>query len=309
MKPKIFIDGEHGTTGLQIRTRLAARDDLDVLSIPEAERRNLDIRAELLQGSRYRHPLPAGRRFEGSRRHARWPELDAHHRHFDRASRASGLGIRLRGNGRRSAYEDRRSSRLVANPGCYPTGAISLIRPLVTAGILPADYPVTRQCRLRLYRRRQADDRADGGPSNPEDHIAAPAFPLRPVPHAQARCRDEAARPARPAADLRSVRRPLCARHDRAGAAVISPISTVRPRIGEIHARPRRALRGSGHRRSRAAGRRAPSSRASIRPSLPALTDEALRLRHGGPGPGQSGGVCSTISARAHRALRFRTWT
>src|SRR5690554_4335318 len=49
MKPKIYIDGEHGTTGLQIRQRLAGRDDIELLSIPEAERRNQSMRRDLLR--------------------------------------------------------------------------------------------------------------------------------------------------------------------------------------------------------------------------------------------------------------------
>jgi N-acetyl-gamma-glutamyl-phosphate reductase len=142
MKPRIFIDGEHGTTGLQIRQRLAGRDDLEHLSIPEAERRNPELRRALLNeadiailclpddGAREAVAMldsgSSTRIIDTStahRTHADWvygfAEMDA-----DQAGRIA-------------------SARFVANPGCYPTGAIGLIRPLVSAGILPPDYPVT----------------------------------------------------------------------------------------------------------------------------------------------------------------------
>ena len=48
-----------------------------------------------------------------------------------------------------------RPAKRVANPGCYPTGAIALLRPLVEAGVIPADYPDHRQCRLGLFGRRR----------------------------------------------------------------------------------------------------------------------------------------------------------
>ena len=51
MAPKIFIDGEHGTTGLQIRTRMAGRRDVELLSIPEAERRNAAMREDMLNSA------------------------------------------------------------------------------------------------------------------------------------------------------------------------------------------------------------------------------------------------------------------
>ena len=142
MKPKIFIDGEHGTTGLQIRTRLANRDDLDVLSIPEAERRNKDLRTTFLKNADVVIlclPDDASKEavsiLEGNNATKIIDTATAHRVHPDWAYGFAELDSAQR--------QKIAGARLVANPGCYPTGAISLIRPLRDAGILPADYPVT----------------------------------------------------------------------------------------------------------------------------------------------------------------------
>jgi N-acetyl-gamma-glutamyl-phosphate reductase len=142
MAAKIFIDGEHGTTGLQIRTRMAGRRDVELLSIPEAERRNAALREDLLNSadiailclpddaSREAVTMLAGNN--------KVRVIDTSTAFRVDPSWAYGFA-ELDG-----AQADKiRSSRHVANPGCYPTGAIGLIRPLRTAGILPDGYPVT----------------------------------------------------------------------------------------------------------------------------------------------------------------------
>ncbi|MBB3425418.1 MULTISPECIES: N-acetyl-gamma-glutamyl-phosphate reductase [unclassified Rhizobium] len=142
MAPKIFIDGEHGTTGLQIRTRMADRRDVELLSIPEAERRNAAMREDMLNSadiailclpddaSKEAVKMVAGnnnvRVIDTStafRIHPDWA--------YGFAEMDSNQGNKIK------------AARFVANPGCYPTGAIGVIRPLRAAGILPTDYPVT----------------------------------------------------------------------------------------------------------------------------------------------------------------------
>lgn len=142
MTAKIFIDGEHGTTGLQIRTRMAGRRDVELLSIPEAERRNQAMREDMLNSadvailclpddaSREAVQMVSGnnkvRIIDTSTAFRIAPDWAYGFAEMDKAQ-----------------TEKIRSSRFVANPGCYPTGAIGLIRPLRAAGILPDGYPVT----------------------------------------------------------------------------------------------------------------------------------------------------------------------
>ena len=174
MKPKIFIDGEHGTTGLQIRSRLANRNDLAILSIPEAERRNTDMRADLLKEADIAILcLPD----EASREAV--AILDGHNstRVIDTSTAyrvhpdwAYGFAEMDKAQGGKIA-----EARLVANPGCYPTGAISLVRPLVEAGILPADYPVTINA-VSGYTGGGKQMIAQMEDEAREDHISAPHF-------------------------------------------------------------------------------------------------------------------------------------
>ncbi|MGU3398380.1 N-acetyl-gamma-glutamyl-phosphate reductase [Brucellaceae bacterium D45D] len=142
MKPKIFIDGEHGTTGLQIRSRLATRNDLEVISIPEADRRNRDLRADYLRAADIAILcLPD----EASKEavtlladHHSTRVIDTSTAHRVNPDWAYGFAELAKGQRERIA-----EARLVANPGCYPTGAIALVRPLRDAGLLSADHPVS----------------------------------------------------------------------------------------------------------------------------------------------------------------------
>ena len=139
--PVVFIDGDQGTTGLQIHARLHGRGDLHLLTLPEADRKDpprrreanhsADIALLCLPDAAAREAVeaidnPAVRVIDASSAHRTtpgWvyglPELDE-----------------------RQAEQIAHAKR-VSNPGCYPTGAIALLRPLVKAGLIPADYPLS----------------------------------------------------------------------------------------------------------------------------------------------------------------------
>ncbi|MBX3575562.1 MAG: N-acetyl-gamma-glutamyl-phosphate reductase [Rhizobiaceae bacterium] len=141
MKPKIFIDGEHGTTGLQIRAMLAGRDDLEIISIPAERRKDPAARAEFLNASDVSIlclPDDAAKESVSLISNDTTRVIDASTAHRVADGWAYGFAEMDKAQGKAIA-----ASRRVANPGCWPQGPIATLRPLVTAGLLPADYPVT----------------------------------------------------------------------------------------------------------------------------------------------------------------------
>jgi len=140
MRPKIFIDGEHGTTGLQIRAMLAGRDDLEIISVPAERRKDSAARAEFLNASDLTIlclPDDAAKESVSLITNANTRVIDASTAH--RTAAGWTYGFPEMDRAQTSAIA---ASKRVANPGCWPQGPIGMLRPLVSAGILPSDLPV-----------------------------------------------------------------------------------------------------------------------------------------------------------------------
>ncbi|WP_333587411.1 N-acetyl-gamma-glutamyl-phosphate reductase [Phenylobacterium sp.] len=141
MAPRIFIDGEAGTTGLQIRQRLEGRTDLQILSIDPARRKDAGARAELLNAADavvLCLPDDAAREAVSLITSSDVKVVDASTAH--RVAEDWTYGFAEMSADQRGAIA---ASTRVSNPGCYPTGFIALTRPLTEAGLLPPDWPVT----------------------------------------------------------------------------------------------------------------------------------------------------------------------
>jgi N-acetyl-gamma-glutamyl-phosphate reductase len=141
MAPKVFIDGEAGTTGLQIRDRLADRHDITLISLDQARRKEREARREMLNSADIVIlclPDDAAREAVSLIESNTVRVIDASSAH--RIADGWTYGFPELSKAQRAAIA---GSHRVSNPGCYPTGSIALIRPIVDAGLVPPDWPIS----------------------------------------------------------------------------------------------------------------------------------------------------------------------
>lgn len=141
MVAKIFIDGEAGTTGLQIRERLAGRRDLEVISIAQDKRKDLEERKRLLNAADVAIlclPDDAAKESVSLIENDTTRVIDASTAY--RVDPAWAYGFAEMDKAQSEVIAQ---ARFVSNPGCWPQGLIGNIRPLIAAGLIPADYALT----------------------------------------------------------------------------------------------------------------------------------------------------------------------
>ena len=141
MTARVFIDGAAGTTGLEIRERLSGRDDIELLSLSESRRKDTKARAKLLNDADFVIlclPDDAAREAVALIENDHTRVIDASTAH--RTGDGWIYGFPELEPGQMAAIAE---AQRVSNPGCYPTGFLALVRPLVRAGLIPVDWPLT----------------------------------------------------------------------------------------------------------------------------------------------------------------------
>ena len=223
-QPTVYIDGDQGTTGLLIHERLRGRDDLQLVTLPDTERKDPVRRAEAINAADIAIlclPDAAAREAVGFIRNPAVRVIDASSAHRTQPDWVYGFPEMASGHAQTIAH-----ARRVTNPGCYPTGAIALLRPATgrpAAARLPGEHP----CRLRVLGRRPGRRRR----IRVERCFAREtASGLRPRTRAQACAGDPAACRSDESPDVRAGLRCLSARHRAHRADRVAPASCRRDR-------------------------------------------------------------------------------
>ena len=141
MKTKIFIDGSEGTTGLRIYERFEGRDDVELLKISSELRKDVNERKRLINESDITFlclPDAAARESVSLVENENVKIIDTSTAH--RTEEGWAYGFAELSDVHRDAIKN---GKRIAVPGCYATGFISLVYPMIAKGIMPADYPVS----------------------------------------------------------------------------------------------------------------------------------------------------------------------
>ena len=141
MKPKIYIDGQSGTTGLKIQQRFQNRNDIEIIKIDENKRHDIEERKKMINSSDYTFlclPDDASREAVKLVENENVKIIDASTAH--RVSPNWDYGFPELSKTFRNNIE---KSKRVANPGCYASGFISLVYPLIANGFIDRNYPAS----------------------------------------------------------------------------------------------------------------------------------------------------------------------
>lgn len=168
--PIVFIDGDQGTTGLQIHERLRNRTDITLSTLPATERKDPRRRAEAINACDIAIlclPDAAARDAVEAIVNPAVRVIDASSAHRIQPGWTYGFPEMTPGQAVRIGHAHR-----VSNPGCYPTGAIGLLRPLLQAGLIPDSYPVSIHAVSGYSGRGRAGVEEHEG----QDAVTAPSF-------------------------------------------------------------------------------------------------------------------------------------